>query len=231
MTHDLWALCGHMAYSLILLSFLVRKILWLRTLSIAAGIFSICYNYTISSTPLWTPIQWNLVFMATNLYQIYSIFKEKQDITFEGYEKVIFENVFHGFLPYQFKKIINLAHINGCRKDQQIIKQEDLLEELYLIIKGSLSIEVNDQFIIDLNEGNFVGDMSFITGESTRANVFSNSDEVRILSWNIKELKNLLAKEPELNSLFTATLGRQLITQLMDKSIQDETKSQLNLVA
>lgn len=231
MSHDLWAIYGHIAYFLIFLSFLVRKIIWLRSLSICAGIFSIAYNYSIAATPLWTPIQWNIIFMATNIYHLYSLYKEKQDIKFYGYEKNLYEEVFCDFTPYQFQKLLDISQVNGCYKDQRIIEQNKHIEELYLIINSSLKIIVNNQHITNLNAGDFVGEMSFMTGEPTRASAFALDDEVRVLSWNTDQLKKLLSNNSEINGLFTAALGKQLINQLMDKSLHQHMYQELKLVS
>ena len=40
-------IAGHLAFGLIAFSFLVKDILWLRTVSIVASLFSVFYNYFI----------------------------------------------------------------------------------------------------------------------------------------------------------------------------------------
>ena len=171
--------------------------------------------------------------MSTNIYHIYSLLSENKKIEFEGYEKFLFENIFHGFSSYQFKKIIDISHVNNCYQGQTIIEQDIFLDEIYLIINGKLEISVHGQSVASLKTGDFVGEMSFITNEKTKANVIASSADVRVLSWNTKKLKNLLSKHPELNSLFTATLGRQLISELMERSLKDSSskKDSLKLVA
>ena len=44
-----------------LLSYSVKDIFWLRILTVVAALFLLPYYY-MQSTPLWTPIGWNLFF-------------------------------------------------------------------------------------------------------------------------------------------------------------------------
>jgi len=225
MSSEFISIFGHLAFCLIFLSFLVKEIFWLRTLSFTAGIFSIMYNSYIAATPLWTPIQWNLVFMATNLYHIAWILKENQKVELQGYEKFIHEKVFQQFSPIQFKKLLKISRVNVCHKDQNIINNNEEIDSLYLVMHGELSIEIEQKNILNLNEGKFVGEMSFITGELPRADVFARNSDIRLLSWETEELKILLSKNPEINSLFTATLGRQLINELMAKNSHQKQRN------
>lgn len=68
-------IAGHLAFALIAFSFLVRDILWLRALSIAASLAS----YLAPSNPLWIVIRWNVVFIGLNLVQIAILFRERRE--------------------------------------------------------------------------------------------------------------------------------------------------------
>jgi hypothetical protein len=67
---NLASIAGHLAFGLIAFSFLVKDILYLRIISILASLFSVFYNYTIPSDPMWLAINWNFVFIAVNLYHV-----------------------------------------------------------------------------------------------------------------------------------------------------------------
>ncbi len=59
----------HAANVLYLLAFMVRDILWLRLLTVVAAACLIPYFY-FQPEPLFTPIYWNLVFTALNIFWI-----------------------------------------------------------------------------------------------------------------------------------------------------------------
>lgn len=72
---------GHLAFVLIVFSFLVKDILWLRVISIIASIAGIVYNYFVPAAPLWLVINWNLVFIAINIVQIGILLREKMSVS------------------------------------------------------------------------------------------------------------------------------------------------------
>jgi hypothetical protein len=59
----------HIANVLYVISYLVKKTLWLRLLTVVAGSVLIAY-YALLPVPLWAAIGWNVVFLAVNLRQI-----------------------------------------------------------------------------------------------------------------------------------------------------------------
>ncbi len=69
----------HVANVLYLLAFLVRDILWLRILTVAASFFLLPYFY-LQPSPLMTPIYWNLAFTSLNAYWIVRLCLERRPI-------------------------------------------------------------------------------------------------------------------------------------------------------
>src|SRR6266480_4116554 len=59
----------HFSNILMLLSYSVRDILWLRWFAVGAALTNIPY-FLLQGTVLWPPVLWALVFTAINLYQI-----------------------------------------------------------------------------------------------------------------------------------------------------------------
>jgi hypothetical protein len=66
----------HAANALYLLAFMVRDILWLRILTVVAAGCLIPYYY-FRPEPLMTPIYWNLVFTALNIYWVCRLLLER----------------------------------------------------------------------------------------------------------------------------------------------------------
>ena len=60
----------HVANVLYLTSYLVRDILWLRVLTIFAGLSLLPFYCNCSDHVLWAPIGWNALFITVNLIQI-----------------------------------------------------------------------------------------------------------------------------------------------------------------
>ena len=68
----------HVANFLYLTSYLVRDILWLRVLTIFAGLSLLPFYCNCSDHILWAPIGWNALFITVNLVQIGILLRERR---------------------------------------------------------------------------------------------------------------------------------------------------------
>jgi len=211
---------GHLAYLFILMSYMVRKIFLLRILAICASIFSISYSLFVLPNPLWISVQWNSLFIAINIIHLLILLWEKREITFKGDEKILHDQVFSHLTSGDFKKLPNLSKITTYSKNSILIEEDICLDKIFVVIEGALGIRKNDKEIAELGKGSFAGEMSFLTGDLTRAYVIAKTNS-RVCYWNQKELKEFLLLNPELQSSFQMILGSQLINELMTSSVEN----------
>ena len=88
----------HAANVLYLFAFMVRDILWLRILAVVAAACLIPYFY-FRPEPLMTPIYWNLVFAALNVYWICRLLLERLPVNLSADEQRLCELVFRTMTP------------------------------------------------------------------------------------------------------------------------------------
>ena len=69
----------HFANVLLLISYSVRSMLWLRWFAVASAVTALPY-YLAQEEVLWPPVLWALVFIALNLYQIARIYAERRPV-------------------------------------------------------------------------------------------------------------------------------------------------------
>jgi hypothetical protein len=98
----------HAANVLYLFAFMVRDILWLRILTIVAAACLIPYFY-FRPEPLMTPIYWNLVFTALNIYWICRLLLERLPVKLSADEQRLCELVFRTTTPREMIKLLKLA--------------------------------------------------------------------------------------------------------------------------
>ena len=89
----------HVANVVYLLAFLVRDILWLRVLTVAASFFLLPYFY-LQPSPLMTPIYWNLAFTGLNLFWIVRLLLERRPIELNEEGRRLCELVFRTMRPH-----------------------------------------------------------------------------------------------------------------------------------
>ena len=208
---NLATIAGHLAFGLIAFSFLVKDILWLRIVSILASAFSILYNWVIPIEPMWIAIGWNFVFIALNLYHIAVIIYEKRPIKMAAKDKELYETLFKELSPVEYLKISKVAEWKTFKSGEVIIRQEHLVKDLVLIYNGTVDVVVGNKKVAELKDGQFVGEMSFLTEKSATATCIVKHDS-ECLVWAQPEFKDLLKRNPSLYYTIQSLLSNQLIS-------------------
>ena len=204
-------IAGHLAFGLIAFSFLVKDILWLRLVSILASLFSVFYNYFIPIEPMWLAINWNIVFVLVNLYHIAVIIYEKRPIKMAPKDKELYETLFKDLSPVEYLKITKIANWKTFKSGETIIRQEHLVTDLVLIYNGTVDVVVGKKKVAELKDGQFVGEMSFLTEKSATATCIVKHD-TECLMWKQPEFKDLLKRNPSLYYTIQGLLSNQLIS-------------------
>ena len=204
-------IAGHLAFGLIAFSFLVKDILWLRIVSILASLFSVFYNWVIPVEPMWIPIGWNFVFVGLNLYNIAVIIYEKRPIKMAPKDKELYETLFKDLSPVEYLKISKVAQWKTFKSGETIIRQEHLVPDLILIYNGTVDVVVENKKVAELKDGQFVGEMSFLTEKTATATCIVKHN-TECLVWKQPEFKELLKRNPSLYYTIQSLLSNQLVS-------------------
>ena len=201
---------GHLAFGLIAFSFIVKDILYLRFVSILASLFSVFYNWVIPVEPMWIPIGWNFVFVALNLYHIAVIVYEKRPVQMSPKHRELYETMFKDLTPVEFLKITKLADWEHFKSGEVIIQERHAVETLNLIYNGTVNVKVGGKKVAELKDGQFVGEMSFLTEKPATATCVVKHD-AELLVWRQREFKELLKRNPSLYYSIQSLLSTQLV--------------------
>ena len=204
-------IAGHLAFGLIAFSFLVKDILWLRVVSILASLFSVFYNFYIPVEPMWLAINWNIVFVLVNLYHIAVIIYEKRPIKMAPKDKELYETLFRDLSPVEYLKVTKIAEWKKFKVGDTLIREAHLVTDLILIYNGTVDVMVKGKKVAELKDGQFVGEMSFLTEKSATATCVIKHDTECIM-WKQPEFKELLKRNPSLYYTIQGLLSNQLIS-------------------
>ena len=215
------AIAGHLAFGLIAFSFLVKDIFWLRIVSILASLFSVLYNYIIPVEPLWLAINWNFVFIAVNVYHIGVILYEKRAVKMDAKNEELYQTLFKEMTPVEYLKISRAAEWVTLKSGQRIITQGMPVPDLYLIYNGTVDVIVDGEQVAHLRDGEFVGEMSFLTEKVATATCKVKYD-AQCLVWKQREFKELLKRNPSLYFTIQSVLSAQVSDKLVSSSKKDD---------
>src|SRR5439155_5455498 len=189
MDYTFWLghISGHLASVLTMVAYLLKDILWLRLLTILSCFAGIAFNYFVPATPLWTVIGWNVLFAAINMIQCAIIIKERTGIRFTDEEKELHETLFKNFAPFEFMKLMRIGRWLEAKQGEILAVEKQSLNAVMLIYNGLVGVETNGVEVARLKDGNFIGEVSFITGGEATATVRALMP-TRYIAWPKEEI-------------------------------------------
>ena len=203
----------HVANGLYLCSYLVRDILWLRVLTILAGLSLVPFYCHCSDHILWAPIAWNVLFMTVNVVQIGILLRERRPRRLGGAEQELYDTVFADLAPGEFRRLMTVAQWRDISTGSMIVEQDSVVADMMVLKQGGFDVRVGDRVIARLQPGQFIGEMSFISGEKATADVVATEPSL-VLVWAQESLNSLLEKKPSLAFKIRGILGRDVVAKL-----------------
>ena len=89
--------------------------------------------------------------------------------------------------------------------------------DLYLIYNGTVDITIDNEHIAQLKDGEFVGEMSFLT-EKVATATCKVKYEAQCLVWKQREFKELLKRNPSLYFTIQSVLSAQVSDKLVSST-------------
>ncbi len=198
----------HAANVLYLFAFMVRDILWLRILTVVAASCLVPYFYFLP-VPLMTPLYWNLAFAALNIFWIVRLLLERRPVKLSEEEQRLCELVFRTMTPREMIKILKLASWQSAVAGECFVERGKPLDRLMVIYSGKACVEVDGKNVTELQPGQFIGSISYVTEETAPANIVS-LEPTRYVSWPKSKLQDFMKKNPDLHTALKTTLAIDL---------------------
>src|SRR5258706_1627537 len=219
MEHDVLIghLAGHLASILTMAAYLLKDILWLRSLTILSCFAGIAFNLFVPATPLWTVIYWNILFAIINVVQVAIIIKQRSGVHFTEEEKELHDTLFKNFAPFEFMKLMRVGKWLEAKQGQILATEEKPIDSIMLIYNGLVGVETNGKEVATLKDGNFIGEMRFVTGGAASATV-KGLLPTRYIAWPNDAISHLLNRNPSMRFAMQAMLSTDLSKKLRHRA-------------
>lgn len=202
----------HVANALYLISYAVRDILWLRVITVLAGITLIA-SFLVDPHPPWPAITWNLVFLVINLVRIHLLMRERRPIPLSADQQHVANLVFRTLRPRELVRLLDAGRFVDLSTDTQIVRKGESLDRLLLVVRGTARVELPAQPAVEIKDGAFVGELCYLTGKPAGADVIATTT-LRVVEWPTTQLRALLDANPELHATMQQVLGTDLAQKL-----------------
>jgi Popeye protein conserved region len=200
----------HVANALYLVSYSVRDVLKLRVATILAMALLMVYYL---DHELWTPLAYNLLFMAINVLQTWRLVLERRPVRLAADEQRLYDAMFRGLRPRQFLALLGEGSWDAPGEGEVLVEADRALDRLAVVTDGSAIVELDGTLVTRLDAGRFVGEMCWLTGDPPRARVLAGRD-CRVLRWPSIRLRDFLGREPEIRTVIQQLLGADLARKL-----------------
>jgi hypothetical protein len=207
---------GHAANIVYIIALLFKDMIRLRIILMVAAILELFYSLQIADENIWVDIWWSILWISVNSVQIAMIIREKMNLKFTDEEKRLHNSAFSSLSELNFKHLVKEAYWEIIKKGEIIVKEGTVINNLMVVFDGLVEVKSGEKVIAQLRHGSFVGEMSFISGNLTSADVYAVSD-TKIICWNKDKLRKLMQQNPELQSGMHLVLNTDLTTKLKKK--------------
>lgn len=199
----------NIGYALMLIALLARDILWLRGILVLAQSTFIAYGVVNDLPPA---VYWNALFILINGYQIAHILAERRAVALPQHLRDLYETKFAALTRNEFQHFWDWGEINEYESGI-IYREGDDHDEVILILAGEVRIVRRGRELARLGPGDFLGEISFLTGRSASADSIADG-YVQYIGWNKERLWHLQEKKPDLLIKIQGILSREVTEKL-----------------
>ena len=199
----------HLGYLLQLFALLARDVLWLRGILVAAQSVLAFYAWTQG---LWPYVFWNALFVTINIWWVMKLLRERAAVELPEELKPIHEKHFAALSPPEFLRIW-LEGARRTERDVQLVRQGTRPDALYFLLRGEVAVRQKTRDLAHLGVGDFVAEMSLLTGEPTTADVLAMG-EIEYMEWPAEKLARVRKTNPMLWSKIQSVLGHDLVEKI-----------------
>jgi len=202
---------GHLPYVLLVASMLMRSIVWLRVLAIAAGVTRIIIRLFVVYDPV--AVLWEAVLVAINVAQLLLIWWYERHHRFSDDEKYLLDRLAPGTDRRALRRLFSRGSWRHVEAGERLTTEGEPVSELIFLAEGVVRIEKGGQIVAVCGRGDFIGEMSFITGGNATATAVSDRPS-RVLAFRQRDLHDAVADDAGIRHILETAFNRNLIDKL-----------------
>lgn len=205
-------LFGHLTYFLLIVSMLMRRMVWLRSFAVASGIAKIVYRTFFVFDPV--SVLWETVFVLVNIGQLLVIWYYERHHRFSDDERHFVDSMPPSVERRALKRLLTFASVREVPADEVLVREGEVVKDLLYVADGVARIESGGRIIAVCGPGDYLGEMSFLSGEPATATVIA-AKPMRVLAFDQQRLHVAVASDAGIHRAMEAGLNRNLVGKLV----------------
>jgi hypothetical protein len=199
----------HIGYVLMLIALLARDILWLRSILVLAQGLLAYYAWYRGVLPIAC---WNVLFVLINGVWVILILRERAAVKLPAELQKLYERHFAALTPPEFLRLWALGN-QTVERDSVLTVQGQRPPGLYFLLRGEVAVRRDARELTRLGPGNFVAEMSLLTGETASADAQALG-EIELMRWPADKLQQIRARNPAQWARIQSVLGHDLVEKI-----------------
>ena len=202
---------GHLNYILVILSVSMSSMRWLRIFAIASGVVGVIYYGFLVSDEI--SASWEFIFATVNAVQLAIVLMAGRRKARDEDEELLVRTVMPTLDGNLRARMLKLADWQTRQPGEVLMEEGEATPQLVFIARGAASIEKGGDIVGVCGPGDFLGEMSFLTGKPASATV-RVSNEVRCCVYDAAVLRTLTKKNPAIRQALEFSFNRNLVGKL-----------------
>lgn len=202
----------HLPYALLVLSMMMSEMVWLRAIAIAAGLIRIVNRAYFDIDAIVVP--WEMLFVAVNVGQLLIIWYYQTRHRFSDDEQRLVARIPADVERRTVRKLLRMGRPGTALPDHILTTKNAPVAELVFVFDGIVQIEDEGRIVAVCGAGEFVGEMSFITGGTASATA-RVVRPISYIAFDQKSLRDAIATDSDLKRALDGILNRDLVGKLV----------------
>lgn len=202
----------HFSNVLLLVSYSVRDMLWLRWFAVAAAITNVPY-FLLQPDVLWPPVLWAAVFTAINLVQIARLYLARRPVVLSEDEQKLYDMGFHSLRPREFISLLMAGAWRDLYAGDTLLTEGSPAASICIPIRGTVSFTRRGIPVATSTQGKIVGTALALSGEPSPVTAML-AEPGRCMCWGLDDLRAFIDKRPDLRVALQALANRDLAAKV-----------------
>ena len=202
----------HFSNLLMLVSYSVRDILWLRWFAVAAAVTVIPY-YLMQADILWPPVLWGSVFAVINIYQILRLYMERRPVVLTPDEQKLYDLAFRSLRPREFVSLTLVGQWRNAAAGEKVLTAGAPATSICIAVSGAVDVHKGDLRLDTLKPGTLIGTALALTGDASPVDAWF-SEPARLICWPLADLRRYIDKRPELRESLQRLVNKDVARKL-----------------
>lgn len=206
---------AHSSYILLIASMLMTSLRNLRILALLSGLVAMVHFSLMGDT---ASLAWEVAFVLTNGLQLCILIYRSRTGDLSPEEQSLLNHVLKVEDPMNQRRMLGLLRWRDVPAGEVLIRQGQANPPLAYIASGAASIEHDGQLVGVCGEGDFLGEMSLVSGERATATVVV-TNAMRIAVFDRDALAQLTRSSPDIGNALDAALNRGLAAKVLRMNV------------